>query len=347
MAHSFSRAVVVVSCLAGSSLAYLPNLPFHDGLSAGAVNETQDLMDKIYRNPDFSSRMEMQLNGTFSPPSPPSQLDNTSTAHRRRAGPSYVYNNMELLRQFGLNFCGADNLGAWSTGTQAAGDQASKVQCSNGAWKGFSQFACMDSLTNVIDIQYSTAVKTASSPSDVHTFNDNNCKSDKPIHREFSQSISTTNQYDWSNTVALQTSNTLSVTAGVPGIIKVKDSFTISLSLSTTTSNSQTKTDTTAVSSSYDIPAHSKENFQVVFAKTNYNLPYVNKVQFGGNAVVLCKNKVQDHYWWFPTADYFIPKYSYEQITCSGGSSPVCALPGVFSAVSGTDYSTTNQVTKC
>lgn len=326
----------VASC--SPSASYLPDLPFHDG-NQMTKEEVRAFMDANTTNPFFQTHRERHLNG--------SHTGSLGYALNGTAQQSYVYNSMELLRQYGLSFCGTGNLGAWSTGKTAAGDRASLLTCSNGSWKNFAQFGCLDTLTSVIGIDYGTAVKTAASPSDVHSFEDNNCQSANKIHRKFSQSVSTSNTYDWSNTIGLETSNTLEVSAGVPAICHVSDSFSITLSTSTTTSNSNTKTDSESIASSYDIPGHSKSTFQVIFAKTNFNLPYTNTLQFGGQAAFYCNKKVNGHQFWFPTVDFFLPKYSYNQIQCSGGSSPQCTLPGVFSAVSGTDYSTKSSSEKC
>ena len=175
-----------------------------------------------------------------------------------------VYNNMELLREHAYGHCGDGNVDAWSTGTSSAGDDADALTCENGAWKGFTQFACLDSLTTPVDIVYGTVLEKSASPSDVHTFEDDNCESSSVVHRTFTQSVSTSNTYSWSNTVGLEVSNTIDVTAGVPEVCQVKDSFTIKLDVSSTTSNSQTKVDSDDIQTSYDIPAHSKMNFEVI-----------------------------------------------------------------------------------
>lgn len=258
-----------------------------------------------------------------------------------------VYDVMDLLRQWGLDFCGLTNLGGWSTGTTAGGNNAGKLTCSGGAWTGFSQYGCLDSLTSPVDIVYGKVVQRSASPSEIHNFNDDNCGSANPITRSTTQKITTTNNYAWSNTVGLVTSASMEISAGVPGIIDVKDSFSIQLSTSTTTSNRKTEEDEQDVSSSYTIPGHSRESLSIIFSKTSYNLSYTSVLQMNGFAAVFCNNKVNGHNFWFVPAASLLPSYSNDQITCTGGSSNQCSIPGVFQAVAGNDYSTKATSSKC
>ena len=309
------------------------SLPFHDGITAEAASvlaaASNTTMPEVWR------------------------WNFADASVRTPAENGLVYNNMELLREWAYSWCGAGNVDAWSTGKSSAGDNAGALACDNGAWKGFTQFSCLDSLTTPVDVVYGTALKKSASPSDVHTFEDDNCKSSSVLHRSFKQSVSTSNTYSWSNTVALEMSESFEVTAGIPDICQVKDSFSIKLDVSSTISNSETKVDSEDIETSYDVPAHSRTSFQVVFSKTKYDLPYKSVLQLGGSAAVKCKKPIaapgasDTHSFWFPSANYFLPSGSAGQISCTSGSPIQCAFPGVFSGISGVDYSTHSASSKC
>ena len=152
--------------------------------------------------------------------------------------------------------CGPGNCESWSTGATSQGSNAGRIYCNNNGifcWGDNCYYPCMDKSadTKILSFEYGSPSAPATIPDAVFTHYINN---DLDVHQagSYQWQESVTNTYEWSWSQTLSISNSLTVSAGLPGICDVSVHITVSITTTNGLTQTASTTKTWSATENYD-----------------------------------------------------------------------------------------------
>jgi hypothetical protein len=246
-----------------------------------------------------------------------------------------TFDPMNALQAYGNTFCGSVGLSYFSTGTEYNVNSGYPCMCQvyeggNWTWCGYP-YMCVGHFAVPSSPSYYNIQQTPGDPFIFTEYFNNNSTANNSFN--FQRSESTSNSYTWSNSESIYIGESLSVTAGLPGICEVHDQFEFDLSLNTTETQTGSDTQNWSVSETIGIPAESTVRVDVVIATTSTNCDFTAQVTFNPNAYgnIWCNNVVNGHYEWFIGAGSFL-EGTFGGAVCNYGA---CNVTGTFTALQG------------
>jgi hypothetical protein len=238
------------------------------------------------------------------------------------------YDALTSLMNYCNSYCGGGNCEDWDTGKQAGPSGQSRISCPSGYFcdggSCYDYAPCMDYNTNGGTFSYGTP--TSNQPGKPIVFSvyvDNDTDGEQTGSQQWSKT--TSNSYSWTWSASVTVSDSLSVEVGIPGICKMSDTVTTSISASTGGTHTKQVAQTWTLTQNYKIPKKTTYRLDLIVSQQTYSVPYTQSAHIGGTGAIWCRNRVQDHFFWFIPTSYFLP--------CDGNGQ--CNFQGTFNGVEG------------
>jgi len=256
------------------------------------------------------------------------------------------FDPMQALQAYGNTYCAPGGGLSWfSTGTEYNDPDGYPCLCQeieggNHTWCSYP-YECVGYFVTTLTPYYYNIQQSPSPPFVFTEYFDNNSTAGSKIY--FSKSESTTNSYSWTLSEGIFIGESLSVTAGLPGVCEVHDQFTFNMYMNETQTQTGSDTQNWDVSEEIGVPPMSTVRVDVIVSTAQTSADFTTQATFDPNSYgnIWCANQVNSHYEWFVPPSFFLDG-TFSGAVCNDGA---CNITGVFTGLQG--LSVYVNVTQC
>lgn len=189
-------------------------------------------------------------------------------------------------------------------------------------WCNYSQYKCMSKYSGQEGyVTYSNMLSTAAPPQIVQYTWDNAQSTDDTF--TFDKSYTSSHTQSISTTYGFNIGESLEISASVPDIMSVKETFSWSFDWHETDTDSETTTDEFSWNESITNKANTTTLLQVTISQESYSGEWQAEIGLPYYAKIWCNDKTNDHYEWFIPAGNFMgagPYYGSGSFTGGAGT---------------------------
>jgi hypothetical protein len=184
-----------------------------------------------------------------------------------------------------------DAWGNWMNNQHSGGGVRFTASTNYGAHGELSNYHQYQVSTDVTGISYGTGSSPVPGQKDSASIQLSN-GSNQPQTITFSQSMETTQEFNWAVSQEVSVGVSVSVTAGVPDVAQVGATVTASVSLTSAQGGSTSNTQTWSVDMPVNVPAESATTATLVVVTNQYDVPWTANCMLTGCVAIWFNNKI-------------------------------------------------------